>query len=390
MVDEFTALAVRQLATMGDDKRIVILHPHFVYHHAVLAEVLHESRVVYVRACDTWAQLEDAVSAAREAVDQQLDAPLNGEGLRWFVLDEFDRLPSAIVAPLVHQLLKLVGRGRVMLIGREMPHLMLQDPVLCQRAVFLPQDSEQMLLNYAQHSNNAVLEVHSFGKGQVILNGRHIENWDGVLPRLLFFYLADRGMATRGDIFNTFWPQLTNREATNVFHVTKRKINEIFGLDFTVYWSGYYRISPEIQLHYDAIRFTQLCQNGEIAPPLEAELLLTQAVNLYRGDFLASSHSPWVEQRRWELKQTYSDALCTLAKLKTDKGLMREGLGLYLRALSIDAREDIIVNVMQLYSELGQPQEALEAYQWYERKTAALQITPQVSAIADVLRDQTA
>jgi len=390
MVDELTALAVRQLLSLGDEKRIVILHPHFVYHHAVLGQILNESRVIYVRACGSWQQLSDAVSAVRQAVDNQLGAPLNGDGVRWLVLDEFDRLPSTLVAPLVRELLSLVGQGRVMLIGREMPHLLLQDPILCQKSVFLPEDADQMLLNYAQHSSSTVLEVRSFGKGQVILNGRHIENWDGVLPRLLFFYLADRGMATRSDIFNTFWPQLSGREATNVFHVTKRKINEIFGIDFTVYWSGYYRIAPEIQLHYDAIRFTQLCQNGEIAPPMEAEQLLTQAINLYRGDFLASSHASWVEHRRWELKQTYADALCALAQLKTDKGLVREGLGLYLRVLSIEPREDVAVNVMQLYSEMGRPKDALEVYQWYMRKSSAAQIAPQVKALAEALRAQSA
>lgn len=390
MVDDLTALASHQLKALHPDKRIVILHPHFTQYHALLGDVLQQERAAYVRVDDTWTTLDAAAAAIRTEADQYLESPLNGQGLHWLVLDEFDRLPAKLLVTVVREALKIIGAGRLVLIGRELPHLLLKEDSLRALCAFIPHDPGLMMMDYAQPAKAPLLEVYALGKGQVVLNGRRIDNWDGVLPRLLFFYLIDRGMATRGNIFATFWPQLTSREATNVFHVTKRKINEIFGMDFTVYWSGYYRISPDIQLSYDTVRFAQLCQNGEIAPPAEAEQLLTQAVGLYRGGFLVSNHAPWIDTRREELKQTYAEALTMLAKLKTDRGLLREGLGLYLRALAIDMSEEVAVNVMQIYSELGKPEDALAIYQRLEQHKNTRAITPQVSALAEVLRAQSA
>ena len=40
-------------------------------------------------------------------------------------------------------------------------------------------------------------------------------------------------MVTRDEIFETFWPGLPTKEATNVFHVTKRKISERLGYELT-------------------------------------------------------------------------------------------------------------------------------------------------------------
>ena len=72
-------------------------------------------------------------------------------------------------------------------------------------------------------------------------------------------------MVTRAEIFQTFWPNLTTREATNVFHVTKRKISEVLGTELTVYGSSFYHISPQIQLSYDVSLFNQLVQDSDTA-----------------------------------------------------------------------------------------------------------------------------
>ncbi|NJL95427.1 MAG: hypothetical protein HC915_17740, partial [Anaerolineae bacterium] len=144
---------------------------------------------------------------------------------------------------------------------------------------FLPADERWMLWDYARGnerdsngSEMTLLEVRAFGAGRVQLNGQAVVSWDGILPRSLFFFLVDKGLATRTEIFNTFWPNLSVREATNVFHVTKRKISEVLGIDLTVYMSGFYHISPKIHLSYDVALFNQ-------ALPLEA-LTLTSGRRL--------------------------------------------------------------------------------------------------------------
>jgi two-component SAPR family response regulator len=237
-----------------------------------------------------------------------------------------------------------------------------------------------MLWDYAQRNDGggALLEVRALGEGRVQLNGEKIENWDGLLPRALFFYLVDRGMVTRNEIFETFWPTLTTREATNVFHVTKRKISEVLGADLTVYWSGFYHISPRIQLSYDTALFTQMIQDSAVMGLEESVNLARQAIDLYRGDFLTSMDMKWTQRRRLDLRQTYGEALMALAKTTEKLGNHEEALGLYLQASATNRqREDLVQNIMRLYHELGKPKDALYVYhRLQEELRASLDVAP--------------
>src|SRR5258708_38786010 len=221
-----------------------------------------------------------------------------------------------------------------------------------------------MLLDYPQQpADRVLLEVYGLGPGQALINGERIDHWDGLLPRSLFFYFVDRGMITRDEIFQTFWPTLSIREATNVFHVTKRKISEILGFDLTVYWSGFYRISPDIDLHYDVVKFIEDVQNSVVAEQQEASDLLERAIFLYRGLFLSTLDMEWAESRRHELKLTYADALSTLGRLRQREGDTQESLGLYSRAGTTQPqREDLAPAIMPLYATLGQSDRAIAAY----------------------------
>jgi two-component SAPR family response regulator len=209
-----------------------------------------------------------------------------------------------------------------------------------------------------------LLEVRALGTGRVLLNGHEINEWDGVLPRSLFFYLIDKGMTRRDDIFATFWPNLSVREATNVFHVTKRKISEVLGVDLTNYWGGFYRISNDIELSYDVVQFSEMVQGSALAPIEVESELLRSAVWLYRDHFLTSVEMPWVADRRYELLQTYGEALIGLAKSLEKRDARYEALGYYLRAsATTPRREDIALNTMQLYRDLGMPEDALKVYE---------------------------
>ena len=189
------------------------------------------------------------------------------------------------------------------------PYTLLEDDQLRGHMQFVPVDEDLMLWDYARREakpdseeNAVLLEVRALGNGRVLKDGKSVDNWDGLLPRSLFFYLVDKGMTTRNDIFATFWPNLTVREATNVFHVTKRKINEVLGTDLTEYWSGFYHISPKIELSYDVVRFSELFQDSAVASVAGTVNLLRQSVALYRDDFLTSLEMDWVENRRRELR----------------------------------------------------------------------------------------
>ncbi len=203
----------------------------------------------------------------------------------------------------------------VILGTRVLPMSLIEHPDLLGKTALVPVNPDKMILDYTNSVGKNVLEVRALGPGRVLINGRLVEHWDGVLPRMLFFYFVDRGMTTRDEIFRTFWPNLSTREATNVFHVTKRKISEILGTDLTVYWSGFYRISPDLELHYDVVKFAEAVQNAAVADDEEAIWLLQNAITLYNGPFLSMMEQTWVAQRREELASNYAEALAGLARI---------------------------------------------------------------------------
>jgi two-component SAPR family response regulator len=174
-------------------------------------------------------------------------------------------------------------------------------------------------------------------------------------------------MTTRKQIFETFWPNLTVREATNVFHVTKRKISEVLGFDLTRYWSGFYHISPDIQLNYDVAVLSQLITDSAVASNEHSVHLLSRAVSLYKSHFLTSVDLPWTQKRREEVFLTYGEALTSLARLMEGRGLKDESLGMYVRAsFTNPQREDIARKIMGLYAEKGMVDDAEAVYRRLE------------------------
>ena len=357
-------LAAQQLREIGSDVRLVVIHPNYSYQHLIFSELLDDGDIAYVRL--------DGKGLGRSEVEEQLQQALNeqlGSGklanVNYLILDEYDCAAADGLDDFVMDTLKQLDGGRLVLVTRQPPSMVIDNPALRAQTAFIPVNESLMMWDYARRNTErpTLLEVRALGTGRVLLNGRSVDNWDGVLPRSLFFYLVDKGMTTRNDIFETFWPNLSIREATNVFHVTKRKISEVLGVDLTIYWSGFYRISPEIELSYDVVQFSELLQSSVIEPPDSAANMLRRAVWLYRDDFLMSLNADWVAERRQELSQSYSEALIGLAKAVEHQGNADEALGLYLRALKTSPqREDVALTIMQVYQESGHYNDAIAVY----------------------------
>ena len=222
-----------------------------------------------------------------------------------------------------------------------------------------------------------LLEIYAFGRGHALVNGTPIDNWDGALPRSLFFYFADHELVCRDQIFKVFWPDLSVKEATNVYHVTKRKISERItthsrrtdaAYELTNYANGFYHPSDSVQRHYDVADFTSaLEQASNITEEAEQERLYRRALDIYKAPFLSTLDMPWVEERREKLRLMYVDALIDMSRLQKRKGRFVEALGYFLRALKeVPQREDIHREAMMAYSKLGAIDDALNQYHLLE------------------------
>lgn len=385
------------------DASLVILHPSFANQHLLIPTILNrtDAQAIFVGLRAQQADLGAFMQAITESIQEQTGMvgaagdsrmtprtaaqhilkTLHPLGAFTLYLDGFDLVHhnpaiTAWGAALVREL----PHGSQLVLGtRLLPLALLEDQAVLGKTQLYPCDPDRMLLDYvSQPSDRVLLEVYGQGPGYVLVNGRPVEHWDGILPRALFFYFVDRGMVTREEIFRTFWPTLPIREATNVFHVTKRKISEILGFDLTVYWAGFYRISPQVDLHYDVVKFAESVQNSTVADAPTAKAYLQRAIDLYHGTFLSGLKGTWLDSRREDLRATYVDALSGLARLHEQDGNLAEALGLYMRAASHQPhREDLARAIMTLYDRLGQPERSLEVYERLARELkASLNVTP--------------
>ncbi|PJF43713.1 MAG: hypothetical protein CUN55_07655, partial [Phototrophicales bacterium] len=278
-------------------------------------------------------------------------------------IDGFDGNSAENITPTILQIASnLEGKKCIVLAGRRFPMSLSSHKEAEELIGILQIPQDYWSAKYIPTHNRPLIEVRAFSEGHVWVNSRLIDHWEGQLPRLLFFFFIDRAMLTRDDIFRTFWPELSIKDATNVFHVTKSKINDLLGVPLMVYSSGYYRISPDVELRYDAVLFQEAIQNADIAEDEEAEQLYRKAINLYRHDFLTSIDADWANRRRNEMREMAGDALFKLAQIRQQYNT-EEALGFLIRANAMQPqRQDIVRELMRLYVQQDQPTYALQVF----------------------------
>lgn len=290
-------------------------------------------------------------------------------------IDELDRVPfdgafNKFIRALVAALPKHV---QIAFSSRLLTYQPWYDFVASGEAVVLGTEyrKDNVMFNVEEKPRPQV-EVYSLGRGYALVNGQPITNWDGVLPRNLFFYFMDHHLVTRDEIFATFWPDLSVKEATNVFHVTKRKISERISMkvegsknyELTQYSAGFYVPSDKVIRHYDVGDFQAAIERAMVTTDdAEEERLLAEAVDLYRAPFLQNTRMDWMDNRRDHLQQLNAQALIGLGRLNKRRGDDESALGFFIRSLKeTPQREDIHREIMSTYLRLGRADDARAQY----------------------------
>ncbi len=416
--DRVTSVAADQFQACTDHKKLVLLYPWSGFRNAFLAYFLkaEDARFLYCRLSGAELPLEDwlkqvaaSLDRVQEGLASQLSASLpQGDPAQWgealvadlaayqsgdalvLVIDEFDRTVSddrlrqwinALVGALPDGI-QLVFSGRSF--AREPWYDALAAGEIC---VLGTEQRETHVMFTIEDKARPQLEVYAFGRGHVLVNGREIVQWDGALPRNLLFYLMDHPLATRDEIFAVFWPNLAVKEATNVFHVTKRKIGEQLSMmvaaggnyELTQYKSGFYIPSEKLRRHYDVTEFlTALEQSALAINDDKEEAALARAIAQYRGPFLSTVSMDWSRERAEELKQSYVQALVSMARLHKRNNDWQPALGFFIRALrEVPEREDIHREVMNIYLQQQRYDDAAHQYRTLETiVNDTLQIAP--------------
>ncbi len=289
----------------------------------------------------------------------------------FLALDELDRIPrdSAELDSFFRVLAeKLPKNVRILINGREMFRQPWNDLILNGLAATIGENNAVENGIFREPAQRGQIEFYSLsGSSRLMSDGRAVHSWDGSLPRNLAYYFIDHHMVTRDEIFRIFWPHLGVKEATNVFHVTKRKISEKLGYEITAYSGGFYVPSPRVNIMYDAREFEKQIEEALAGPDDVAPAKWYRAVQLYRHPYLEGLDMPWMLEKREKLRNDFAQALIGLGRMHRALGELDRALGYFLRAVAEKPdREDVHRNIMTIYHEQGRIKDVQAQYKLLE------------------------
>ncbi|HML21327.1 MAG TPA: bacterial transcriptional activator domain-containing protein [Aggregatilinea sp.] len=395
IVEQVAETTLRDFESKLRDKPLVILYPRHRGRNALVALLLQQYNqdIVYYTLSEddttlqTWlkhiigdifpqgfdSQTLNAISSRAHPDELAVAFAADLGSLRSeryvLLLDAFDRLGSTgPMDPFIRSLPDVMpGNVQIVISARLMDLQPWNDLINEGQAAVVGNEEALGGGIYGEEGGRGQLEVFALSGGHVYIDGQPVTSWDGSLPRHLFYYFVDHPMVTRDEIFSIFWPNMSVKEATNVFHVTKRKISERLGYELTNYSGGFYVHSPRLSVHYDVRTFEESVQDAIINEG-SASANWYQAVQLYRADYLPGVETSWAEARRAELKHKYAQALIGLGRYHRGLGELDQALGYLLRALREKPDwEDVHRDVMLIYYQQGRRDEAASQYQQLTR-----------------------
>lgn len=285
-------------------------------------------------------------------------------------IDDFD--PRSWAEQSRHFLSALIGalddNVKIILSSRMQSYHPIDEIVTSGVGVVLGIEWERGTLRFVIESHpHPQLEIYAFGKGRTLVNGDEVTQWEGMLPRMLFYYLIDHPLITRDQIFADFWPRISTKDATDIFHVTKHKVTEVLSrtiggrpLELTQYTQGFYVPSSTYMRHYDVAEFENAVERAEKADSLaKRELEIRAALELYRGPFLEDATAAWVVERREQLTRRHAEARIVMGRVFAERNQPAEAAAMFEEALKVlPLREDVQRSLIRCYIELGQLDDA--------------------------------
>lgn len=274
----------------------------------------------------------------------------------------------------------LPPHSTLVLSGRDIPRLSWLALIAKKQASILT-NSYSLTENFYGNLGTTTprIQALAFQYGQVLVNNELTESWEGHLPRLLLFFTLEYPTVTRAEICRSFWQELEEDQAVNVFHVTKRRMNKALHADVLAFDNHAYRVPVSASISYDAMQFVESLAKARHAVQNNEKTAVEywqHAINLYQAPFLDGYYEQWIVTSRQAFRDGYQEALSQLAHLwAVEPNKQEQAIRIYARILEEDYANDVAhQGLLSLYALLGRRLEAIKHYQKLEATFQTLQL----------------
>ncbi len=215
------------------------------------------------------------------------------------------------------------------------------------------------------------VEAFALGQASVFVDGRKVTDteWRSKKSKELFFYLlSHRQGATREQIFDALWPEISGAKCNSCFYTTVYRMRKAVYNDCAKLENERYSINNDGEFWFDALEFPRALQAAEGLPrgSQSRANCLERATELYKGHFLEEFYSEWCATTRRNLEEKYLNSLASLAGYYAGRGDYARCVSLLEQVLSVDSyREEAWGELMKAQAKIGNYSAALQCYRRY-------------------------
>ncbi|MHB8575235.1 MAG: tetratricopeptide repeat protein [Dehalococcoidia bacterium] len=234
------------------------------------------------------------------------------------------------------------------------------------------------------------VRAYLLGRIRVQVNGEEVTaGWESEKAReLLFFLLANPGIATAEQLVAALWPDTTaDHLGRKSLHTTVYRLRQALYHDCIETSRQGYRLNPHGVFWFDVDEFRRLSDTSAVQGDERRREQLEQAAAVYAGPLAATVLGEWAEDLRRECEERYVRTLSDLATYYLDRRRLVRAIDTAERALALDPFAETVARVLfEARLQGGDMAAALRVYRRF-RDVATAEGLPTASAFAERYRE---
>lgn len=214
---------------------------------------------------------------------------------------------------------------------------------------------------------DGIVRAVGFGSPMVERDGERLD-WDSLKAlELLFYLLEHRSGVTTFEVAEALWPGKTESKASSSFHTTLYRLRKVMGGEMVESANRRYYLHSKFEIDYDVDRYRDMSARAREQGRLED---YGRAVDFYRGDFLASFDSEWIENRRASLHSDHYALLTAAAEQAEAAGQFKSAARFYQAMTEHEPYSESawhgLAKMWELQGDRGRAAEARERFEAIE------------------------